>query len=84
MFGCTIRGRPFATLQLSAGVHSMLGSKWLGHSSFTLTLDVYRDYIPKDDGGAVNPLPEPAAPAKPTERSRPPSNVISLFGRQAN
>jgi len=56
----------------------------LGHSSFTLTLDVYGDYIPKDDGGAVNPLPEPAAPAKPTERSRPPSNVISLFGRQAN
>ena len=49
-----------------------------------MTLDVYRDYIPKDDGGAVNPLPEPAAPAKPTERSRPPSNVISLFGRQAN
>jgi len=74
----------FATLQLSAGVHSMLGSKWLGHSSFTLTLDVYGDYIPKDDGGAVNPLPEPAAPAEPTERSRPPSNVISLFGRQAN
>jgi len=29
----------------------MLGSKWLGHSSFTLTLDVYGDYIPKDDGG---------------------------------
>jgi integrase len=84
VFGCTIRGRPFATPQLSAGVHSMLGSKWLGHSSFTLTLDVYGDYIPKDDGGAVNPLPEPAAPAKPTERSRPPSNVISLFGRQAN
>ena len=84
MFGCTIRGRPFATLQLSAGVHSMQVSKWLGHSSFTLTLDVYGDYIPKDDGGAVNPLPEPAAPAKPTERSRPPSNVISLFGRQAN
>jgi integrase len=84
VFGCTIRGRPFATLQLSAGVHSMQGSKWLGHSSFTLTLDVYGDYIPKDAGGAVNPLPEPAAPAKPTERSRPPSNVISLFGRQAN
>ena len=84
MSGCTIRGRPFATLQLSAGVHSMLGSKWLGHSSFTLTLDVYGDYIPKDDGGAVNPLPEPAAPAEPTERSRPPNNVISLFGRQAN
>jgi len=60
------------------------GVKVVGHSSFTLTLDVYGDYIPKDDGGAVNPLPEPAAPAKPTERSRPPSNVISLFGRQAN
>ena len=32
----------------------MLVSKWLGHSSFTLTLDVYGDYIPEDDGGAVN------------------------------
>jgi integrase len=47
VFGCTIRGRPFATLQLSAGVHSMQVSKWLGHSSFTLTLDVYGDYIPR-------------------------------------
>jgi len=40
-------------------------SKWLGHSTFTLTLDVYGDYIPEEDGGAVNNLPEPPAPAKP-------------------
>jgi integrase len=33
----------FATLQLSAGVHFMQVSKWLGHSTFTLTLDVYGD-----------------------------------------
>lgn len=31
----------FAACQLSAGVHSGLGSKWLGHSTFTLTLDLY-------------------------------------------
>jgi integrase len=30
----------FATLQLSAGVHFTVVSKWLGHSTFTLTLDV--------------------------------------------
>jgi hypothetical protein len=37
----------FATLQLSAGVHFMQVSKWLGHSTFTLTLDVYGDWIPE-------------------------------------
>ena len=33
----------FAALQLSAGVHFMQVSKWLGHSTYTLTLDVYGD-----------------------------------------
>lgn len=56
-------------------------SKWLGHSTFTLTLDVHGDYIPEDDGGTVNPLRDPTAQAKPAET---PNNVISLFGRQAN
>jgi integrase len=67
----------FATLQLSAGVHFMQVSKWLGHSTFTLTLDVYGDYMPEEDGGAANNLPEPPAPAKAAEAG---SNVISLFG----
>ena len=61
----------FATLQLSAGVHFMQVSKWLGHSTYTLTLDVYGDYIPAEDGGAVNTLPEPARPGeapRPTEQ----------------
>ncbi|MCK8646891.1 tyrosine-type recombinase/integrase [Mycobacterium colombiense] len=71
----------FATLQLSAGVHFMQVSKWLGHSTFTLTLDVYGDYIPEEDGGAANNLPEPPAPAKAAEAA---SNVISLFGRQTS
>jgi integrase len=63
-----------ATLWLSQGVHFMQASKWLGHSSYTLTLDVYGDYIPEDDGGAVNPLPEPTAPAKRAEET----NVVPL------
>ena len=71
----------FATLQLSAGVHFMQVSKWLGHSTFTLTLDVYGDYIPEEDGGVVNALPEPPAPAKQAEL---PDNVVQLFGRKAN
>ena len=49
----------FATLQLSAGVHFMQVSKWLGHSTYTLTLDVYGDWIPEADGGVANSLPEP-------------------------
>lgn len=55
----------FATLQLSAGTHFMQVSKWLGHSTFTLTLDTFGDYIPEQDGGALNTLPEPTAPARP-------------------
>ena len=53
-------------------------SKWLGHSTFTLTLDTYGDYIPEQDGGALNTLPEPPAPVRP---ARLPSNVVNLFGR---
>jgi integrase len=53
-------------------------SKWLGHSTYTLTLDVYGDYIPEEDGGVVNKLPEPPAPAKPTET---PNNVVPLRRR---
>jgi integrase len=68
----------FATLQLSAGVHFMQVSKWLGHSTFTLTLDVYGDRIPEQDGGAANTLPEPTAPATPTEAA---TNVVKHFGR---
>jgi hypothetical protein len=47
-----------------------------GHSAFTLTLDVYGDFIPEQDGGAVNPLPEPTAAAKPAE---PMDNVVNLL-----
>jgi len=43
---------------------------------------VYGDYIPEEDGGALDTLPAPPAPAKQADEL--PSNVISLFGRQAN
>ena len=42
----------FATLALSAGEHYMQVSKWLGHSSFVLTLTTYADYIREDDTAA--------------------------------
>jgi integrase len=70
----------FATLQLSAGTHFMQVSKWLGHSTFTLTLDIYGDWIPEQDGGASNNLPAPTAPGRAAE----PSNVVKLFGRQTS
>jgi len=73
---CTIFAT-FATLQLSAGVHFMQASKWLVHSTFTLTLDVYGDYIPEQEGGALNNLPEP--PARVGQADLP-SNVVKLFG----
>jgi hypothetical protein len=41
-------------------------SGW-GHSSFTLTLDTYGDWIPEADGGVADTLLEPTAPAKPAE-----------------
>lgn len=69
----------FAVLQLSAGVHFMQVSKWLGHSTYILTLDVYGDYIPEQDGGALNTLPEPPAPAKPAPAAVV-GNVVNLFG----
>ncbi|GAA2426984.1 tyrosine-type recombinase/integrase [Mycolicibacterium llatzerense] len=39
----------FATLTLSAGEHYMQVSKWLGHSSYVLTLTTYADYINEDE-----------------------------------
>jgi len=68
-----------AVLELSNGVHFMQVSKLLGHSTFTLTLDVYGDYIPEQDGGAANTLPEPPSEAKSPEL---PNDVANLFGRQ--
>ena len=44
----------FATLALSAGEHYMQVSKWLGHSSFVLTLTTYADYISEDELAAPN------------------------------
>lgn len=56
----------FATLALSAGEHYMQVSKWLGHSSFVLTLTTYADYISEDELAAPN-LARPVA--VPTDRA---------------
>jgi integrase len=44
----------FATLAPSAGEHYMQVSKWLGHSSYLLTLTTYADYLREDDTAAPN------------------------------
>jgi integrase len=67
----------FAALQLSAGVHFVQVSQWLGHGTYTLTLDVYGDWIPEHDGGVPNAPPEPTAPLKPAEAT----NVVPLRRR---
>lgn len=46
--------RTFAMLAMSAGEHYMEVSKWLGHSSFVLTLTAYADYIREDDTAIPN------------------------------
>ncbi len=38
-------------------------SKWLGHATFTLTLDTYGDYISTVEGGKSAPLARPIAEA---------------------
>jgi hypothetical protein len=47
-----------ATMQLMAGTHFMQVSRLLGHGTYTLTLDTYGDWIPEEDGRALNDLPE--------------------------
>ncbi len=63
-----------AVLWLTAGVHFIQVAKWLGHSSYVLTLTTYADYIPEQE--TENPLPEPVAAVTST-------NVVNLFGRQS-
>jgi integrase len=60
-----------AVLWLTNGVHFIQVAKWLGHSSYVLTLTTYADYIPEQE--VENPLPEPVAVV-------PDANVVSLFG----
>ncbi|WP_413464397.1 hypothetical protein [Dietzia sp. PP-33] len=52
-------------MQLMAGVHYLQVSRWLGHATFTLTLDTYGDWIPEAEGGVGNALPDPTAVATP-------------------
>ena len=56
---------------LTAGVHFIQVAKWLGHSSYVLTLTTYAHYIPEVE--TENPLPEPVAVP-------PKANVINMFG----
>lgn len=49
----------FAALQLTAGVHHMQVSKWLGHASWRVTMAIYADWIPEEE--IANTLPEPVA-----------------------
>jgi len=64
----------FATLALSAGEHYMQVSKWLGHSSYVLTLSTYADYIREDDT---------AAPAFDRPVASATSNVVPMEQRRS-
>lgn len=72
----------FATMNLSAGEHYMQVSKWLGHSTFVLTLTTYADYINEDELTAPKVGRGVAAPSQVNvsgNRSRS-ANVIQLHG----
>ncbi|NDJ91829.1 tyrosine-type recombinase/integrase [Mycolicibacter kumamotonensis] len=60
-----------AVLWPTNGVHFMQVAKWLGHSSYVLTLTTYANYIPEVE--TENPLPEPVVPV-----TKP--KVVNLFG----
>ncbi|OBA98627.1 hypothetical protein A5666_24415 [Mycolicibacterium fortuitum] len=62
----------FAVMSLSGGEHYMQVSKWLGHATFTLTLDTYGDYISSVEGGKAAPLARPVAVTPQT------NNVVPL------
>ncbi|MHA7649398.1 tyrosine-type recombinase/integrase [Mycobacterium sp. ML4] len=67
----------FAVMSLSNGEHYMQVSKWLGHSTFTLTLDTYGDYISSAEGGKAAPLARPVANPAAT-------NVVSLDAKRSS
>lgn len=73
--GCRLHDlrHTFAVMHLSEGTHFMRVSQLLGHGTYTLTLDTYGDWIPAEQ--YADELPEPPAPAKPTEL---PANVVPL------
>jgi integrase len=70
----------FATMNLSAGEHYMQVSKWLGHSSFVLTLTTYADYI-TEDAQVVPKVGRGVASAKAVNAVN--SNVVSLGRKKA-
>ncbi len=59
------------TMNLSAGEHYMQVSKWLGHSTFVLTLTTYADYINED---------EQAAPKVGRGVASIDANVVAIYG----
>jgi integrase len=71
IFACMTSGTRAATLWLTNGVHFIQVARWLGHSSYVLTLTTYADYIPEQE--VENPSPEPVA-------AMPDTNVVKLFG----
>jgi integrase len=43
-------------------------------------MDIYGNWIPEQDGGAANDLPEPTGPERPAEAA---GNVVPLRPRRA-
>jgi hypothetical protein len=59
----------------SPGEHYVQVSKWLGHSSYVLTLSTYADYIREDDTAAPNLARPIAAPV---------TNVVDLERKKSD
>jgi hypothetical protein len=68
-----------AVLWLTAGVHFIQVAKWLGHSSYVLTLTTYADYIP--DVETENPLHSTAPELQVLQRVRCTAHTSQPIGR---
>lgn len=67
-----------ASIAINAGAHPLLVSKWLGHSSVTITLDRYSHLFPSVEEALAVQLDAVYAAAEQAPAVPPPTNVTQL------
>lgn len=60
----------FATIQLDSGVDYREVSEWLGHASYTITLNTYAHWIPTDERASANRVRRPTPSAASAQLAR--------------